>query len=124
MVGGASQGILSSLEDVLGGTVATTEHGKVKRQPLGSLQRGLNPVQAIAATVADLSYSLVLATLKTHPYTRWGGAVTHRPSRVAGTPYPCWGEARFVFAYLVYLAVDFPEFPTNKGFTRMLPKRA
>jgi hypothetical protein len=29
MVGGASQSILSGLEDVLGGTVANTEHGRL-----------------------------------------------------------------------------------------------
>jgi hypothetical protein len=65
MVGGASQGILSSLEDVLGGRVANTEHGKVKRQHSGSLQRGLNPLQADAVSVADLLSAL--ATRETYP---------------------------------------------------------
>jgi hypothetical protein len=42
---------------ILRGTVANTEHGKVNRQPLDSLQRGLNPLQADAVSVADLPLS-------------------------------------------------------------------
>jgi hypothetical protein len=122
MVGGTSQAIVSSLEDTLGDTVANAVHTKViKRRPLNSLQRGLNPLQADEVSAADLPLPSVFATFETHPYAPLGRSVyappfPERDSSAQG-PSCCAGKDRYSMVDGGYRVGEAPRSPmVTRGY--------